>query len=215
MIYSTIEITGDVKNAQGHKIDGDLSVTKNINVQGEVKNVSGGGATKWGKIKGDIHDQTDLIDLLDLKADKTELSNYVLKETGKGLSTNDFTNTLKSKLEGIESGAEVNTVVLKSCHVDESSDDPTLTWYIFDMTDANGNVYNDVRFYPVEAIGAFFAGLDNTYVTITTFNTTLQSAMQRFDGLLALKADASALNDYWAKADLVAMSDAEIDEVCV
>ena len=30
------------------------------------------------------------------------------KVSGKGLSTNDFTNTLKSKLDGIESGAEVN-----------------------------------------------------------------------------------------------------------
>ena len=30
------------------------------------------------------------------------------KETGKGLSTNDFTNELKSKLDGIAAGAEVN-----------------------------------------------------------------------------------------------------------
>ena len=30
------------------------------------------------------------------------------KVTGKGLSTNDFTTTLKNKLDGIESGAEVN-----------------------------------------------------------------------------------------------------------
>lgn len=32
------------------------------------------------------------------------------KITGKGLSTNDFTNTLKEKLDGIEKGAQVNTV---------------------------------------------------------------------------------------------------------
>lgn len=35
---------------------------------------------------------------------------YVSKETGKGLSTNDFTTTLKQKLDGIESGAQVNKV---------------------------------------------------------------------------------------------------------
>ena len=35
---------------------------------------------------------------------------YVGKETGKGLSTNDFTTTLKQKLDGIESGAQVNKV---------------------------------------------------------------------------------------------------------
>jgi hypothetical protein len=33
---------------------------------------------------------------------------FVAKETGKGLSTNDFTTALKNKLDGIASGAEVN-----------------------------------------------------------------------------------------------------------
>ena len=35
---------------------------------------------------------------------------YVQKVTGKDLSSNDFTNTLKQKLDGIESGAQVNEV---------------------------------------------------------------------------------------------------------
>lgn len=34
-----------------------------------------------------------------------DLSNYVTKEVGKGLSHNDFTDTLKAKLEGIAEGA--------------------------------------------------------------------------------------------------------------
>lgn len=39
----------------------------------------------------------------------TELySNVVFKEAGKGLSSNDFTTTLKNKLDGIAAGAEVN-----------------------------------------------------------------------------------------------------------
>ena len=33
---------------------------------------------------------------------------FVQKETGKGLSSNDFTNTLKGKLDGIATGAQVN-----------------------------------------------------------------------------------------------------------
>lgn len=37
-----------------------------------------------------------------------QLNNKVDKSTGKGLSTNDFTTTLKNKLNGIEEGAEVN-----------------------------------------------------------------------------------------------------------
>ena len=35
---------------------------------------------------------------------------FVQKQTGKGLSANDFTNILKQKLDGIETGAQVNTV---------------------------------------------------------------------------------------------------------
>ena len=35
---------------------------------------------------------------------------YVAKETGKGLSTNDYTNTEKTKLGGIETGAQVNVI---------------------------------------------------------------------------------------------------------
>lgn len=38
----------------------------------------------------------------------TALAGKVDKETGKGLSTNDFTNALLSKLNGIAAGAEVN-----------------------------------------------------------------------------------------------------------
>ena len=45
--------------------------------------------------------ENDILDLQDTKVDKV---------AGKGLSTNDFTNALKTKLEGIEAGAEVNTV---------------------------------------------------------------------------------------------------------
>ena len=41
-------------------------------------------------------------------ADKTAWNNKVDKETGKGLSTNDFTDALKTKLDGIAAGAEVN-----------------------------------------------------------------------------------------------------------
>lgn len=35
---------------------------------------------------------------------------FVEKESGKGLSMNDFTNTLKTKLEGVEANAQVNKI---------------------------------------------------------------------------------------------------------
>lgn len=47
----------------------------------------------------DYYDKTEMDTFLALKVDKV---------TGKDLSTNDFTDTLKSKLDGIASGAEVN-----------------------------------------------------------------------------------------------------------
>lgn len=40
----------------------------------------------------------------------TLLSDKVDKVSGKGLSTNDFTTALLNKLNGIEAGAEVNTI---------------------------------------------------------------------------------------------------------
>jgi len=43
-----------------------------------------------------------------------DLSDYVLKETGKGLSTNDYTTAEKNKLAGIEAGAQVNANITKS-----------------------------------------------------------------------------------------------------
>ncbi len=58
------------------------------------------------------YNKTEVDDLLDDKVDKI---------TGKGLSTNDFTNTLKTKLNGIETGAEVN-VQANWSEIDTTSD---------------------------------------------------------------------------------------------
>lgn len=59
------------------------------------------GDTEWGDVTGNIANQTDLQSALNGKVDK---------EAGKGLSTNDYDNTAKGKLNGIEEGAEVNDV---------------------------------------------------------------------------------------------------------
>lgn len=52
------------------------------------------------------------------------LESYVVKETGKGLSTNDFTAEYKTKLDGIAEGAEVNV------QADWAITDSTLDSYI-------------------------------------------------------------------------------------
>ena len=64
----------------------------------DIADYAGSGAT-WGSITGTLSAQTDL---------NTALGDKVDKVTGKGLSANDFTSTLKTKLDGIEAGAQVN-----------------------------------------------------------------------------------------------------------
>lgn len=46
----------------------------------------------------------------DLSSMKTDIDNKVAKVEGKGLSTEDYTSAEKTKLSGIEAGAQVNTV---------------------------------------------------------------------------------------------------------
>ena len=46
----------------------------------------------------------------DVLSGTVDLSGYVIKEIGKGLSTEDFTSVLKAKLEGIETGANAYTL---------------------------------------------------------------------------------------------------------
>ena len=83
----------------GHALSGNVSVSKSDVGLGNVINTGdsatpvSGGTTKF--TTGGAY---------------TELAKKVDKETGKGLSTNDFTDALKTKLEGIEAGAQVNTV---------------------------------------------------------------------------------------------------------
>lgn len=53
------------------------------------------------------------LDLAELELLIDEIkSRYVQKTSGKGLSENDFTNMLKEKLDGIETGAEINSIEL-------------------------------------------------------------------------------------------------------
>jgi hypothetical protein len=75
-----------------------INVTEEV-IEVNINQVSSGSIGAWGSIIGDIADQTDLQNALDLKVDKV---------AGKELSENDFTDILKTKLDGIQDGAEVN-----------------------------------------------------------------------------------------------------------
>lgn len=62
--------------------------------------------TAWDKLGGDV----DLSDYYNKSAADTLLAGKVDKVNGKGLSTNDYTDAEKTKLSGIETGAQVNKI---------------------------------------------------------------------------------------------------------
>lgn len=57
---------------------------------------------RWGELKGNIEDQTDLKDALDAKVDT---------ESGKGLSSNDYTTEEKNKLSSLPTSEEITTAL--------------------------------------------------------------------------------------------------------
>lgn len=89
---STIENTlgGKVDKVEGSSLVEDSLITKLGNMV-EIKSVDGDLSLTEGVLTVDLSGKVD-------------------KEEGKGLSTNDFTDELKAKLEGIDAGAEVNYI---------------------------------------------------------------------------------------------------------
>lgn len=105
-------------------------------------------------------------------------SKFVAKETGKGLSTNDFTTAEKTKLAGIETGAEVNVIDSISVNgtaitpVNKEVDITVTAGLSNDIKDAILDCFENVAwigsdgatyynallnlFYPVDSISAVF-----------------------------------------------------------
>ena len=108
---------GSVKEADHAKdastVDG-FTVSRNV-LAGEYDN-----ATIDAKVKTVQDSEKAVRDDLDAHvsdnvrhitaSERTAWNNKVNKETGKGLSTNDFTTEEKNKLKGIETGAQVNSI---------------------------------------------------------------------------------------------------------
>ena len=89
--------------------------SKKENISDTIRSVSGGssGSSSGGgvtpiTITVDSELSTISTNPVQNRIITNALNNKVEKESGKGLSTNDFTTTEKSKLSGIASGAEVN-----------------------------------------------------------------------------------------------------------
>lgn len=83
--------------------------TYNIETADATHDIKAGDNVAWDGTKWDILAGTvDLSAYATTEAMNTALAGKVDKVEGKGLSTNDFTDADKTKLDGIASGAEVN-----------------------------------------------------------------------------------------------------------
>ena len=112
------------------------------------------------------------------------LNGKVNKEEGKGLSTNDFTDELKSKLEGIESNAEVNKIeTIKVNNVAQTITNKTVNLNVPTKT---SDLSNDNNF-----ITKSVDNLDNY-----TNNTTLQSTYQTKSNLVTSVSSSSTDTQY-------------------
>ncbi|WP_027406153.1 hypothetical protein [Anaerovibrio sp. RM50] len=80
---STGQVTGDVYNVEAADSTHGVNAGDNLAWNG----------TGWDNLAGVV-----------------DLSGYVEKENGKGLSTNDYTDAEKTKLAGVATGAEVNVI---------------------------------------------------------------------------------------------------------
>jgi len=111
-----------------------------------------------------------------------DLSGYVQKEAGKGLSTNDYTTAEKTKLGGIEEGAN------KYVH-------PTHTAAaagLYKVTvDALGHVTATTKVVKSDITGLGIPAQDTTYDEATTAKAGLMSASDKtkLDGLVLATAD--------------------------
>lgn len=112
--YTKTEIDGKLTGAMHYKGQkptfAELPAEGNQN--GDVWDVQADGynyawnGTGWDKLSGTV----DLSAYATTEWVNTQLANKVNIETGKGLSTNDYTTTEKHKLANIEAEAQVNTI---------------------------------------------------------------------------------------------------------
>ena len=116
-----------------------------------------------------------------------DLSGYVQKETGKGLSTNDYTTAEKTKLGGIEEGANKYT---HPTHTAAASG-------LYKVTvDGLGHVTATTKVVKADITGLGIPAQDTTYVNATQSAAGLMSAddKTKLDGMsIASDADVTAM----------------------
>lgn len=108
-IYSGFLEDDELEPTQGPKPT--VKVTKNglYSANGigafDVDVITGEGGVTWGSITGTLSNQTDL---------KNALNSKVKKVSGKGLSTNDYTNEDKTKVSSAVQPSDLDDYALKT-----------------------------------------------------------------------------------------------------
>lgn len=126
-----------------------------------------------------------------------DLSNYVQKETGKGLSTNDYTDAEKAKLGGIEEGAN------KYVHPTHTA---AAAGFYKVTVDALGHVTAATKVTKTDITGLGIPAQDTTYDEATTAKAGLMSTADK------TKLDGIGTTIDKAIADHTA-TDAEVSEM--
>lgn len=106
-------VSGAKGGAESEYRTGQVNITKENIGLGNVNNTSDADKPISTKTQQAINSLSTSVN--------NSLGNKVDKVSGKGLSTNDLTNDLKNKLDGIESGAEVNQSAFSYVKVNGSS----------------------------------------------------------------------------------------------
>lgn len=129
---------------------------------------------------GDKYDEYMVLDgALEKVGDwEVDLSNYVQKDGSKVLSTNDFTNELLEKLNGIEEGANKYTHATHEAHA---------SGFYKVTVDAEGHVTAVVAVEKADITALGIPGQDTTYVVATSETDGLMSAADKakLDGFIA------------------------------
>ena len=129
---------------------------------------------------GDKYDEYMVLDgALEKVGDwEVDLSNYVQKDGNKVLSTNDFTNELLEKLNGIEAGANKYTHAVHDAHA---------SGFYKVTVDAEGHVIAAVAVEKKDITALGIPGQDTTYVVATSETDGLMSAADKakLDGFIA------------------------------
>lgn len=126
---------------------------------------------KW-ELLGTYKSEVDLTPYAKTADVNTALATKVDKETGKGLSANDFTDALKTKLDGIEAGANNYT------HPTSAAGAKTSGLYKI-ATDATGHVTAAAAVAKADITALGIPAQDTTYNAATTSAAGLMSAADK------------------------------------